>query len=95
VIASDEEGLVAVNESGERLWNLPLSGAVPAGAPVPVEGGFCLATKDGTVHRIDADGNLVAEVDSGEPIVAGPVLQGSNLLVAGIGGTLRVLPLPE
>jgi hypothetical protein len=94
-VATDEEGLSAVNEAGERLWNVPLAGGSPAGPPAAVNDGYFLATTDGIVRRIASDGSVAAEVDTGEPIAAGPVVQGSNLLVSGFDGTLRIVPLPE
>jgi outer membrane protein assembly factor BamB len=94
-VATDNEGLLAFNEAGETLWKVPLAGAVPAGPPVPVEGSYVLATTDGRVRRLSAEGNVEADVDTGEPIARGPVVQGGNLIVSGPAGTLRILPLPK
>jgi hypothetical protein len=60
-----------------------------------LEDGFCLATQDGQLRRLDADGSLVARDDTGEAIAAGPLVQGDNLLVSGFDGTVRILPKPK
>jgi outer membrane protein assembly factor BamB len=94
VLATDQEGLLGFDKTGDKLWTVPLDGELPAGVPAAVEGGFVLATTQGRILRLGSDGKTLADIDSGEPITYGPLVQGSNLLVSGPDGTLRVLPIP-
>jgi hypothetical protein len=87
--------LYVVSEAGELLGTVPLGDAAPAGPPVPVDDGYLLATDDGVLRRLAADGGVTAELDTGEPIAAQPTVMDKVVLVVGFDGTLRKLAMPE
>jgi outer membrane protein assembly factor BamB len=94
VLATDQEGLLAFDGAGERLWTVPLAGEIPAGMPAAVQNNYVLATTRGRILRLHSNGKVLVDEPSGEPIMYGPLVHGDQLLVIGPDGTLRILPIP-
>ncbi len=89
LVATDEEGVIAIAESGERQWAAPVALGGVAGVSV-AEQDYLVATVQGELLRLGGqDGRVLAKTDVGEPLASGPVQSGSDWWVATYDGTLH------
>lgn len=95
LLASDANELVSCDALGRLRWKTTLDGGPLAGTPVQRNASLIATTAGGAVLRIGADdGNVQGSVDVGQPLVSGPLVVGSRLLVAGADGCLHMVAIP-
>ncbi|MEN6459078.1 MAG: PQQ-binding-like beta-propeller repeat protein [Thermoguttaceae bacterium] len=95
LLATDDHQLLAIDGRGKPMWQAPLPHGLPAGTPLRVGGHYLMATRDGTIVRLDAaTGKELAKLDVGCPLASGPIVRGGRLLVAGYDGTLHEVGQP-
>jgi outer membrane protein assembly factor BamB len=95
VLSTDDGRLLCLDARGNLLWNEPLPYGPLAGAPLRLGETLLLASRRGTIWRVDvAKGKERGKLDVGLPLATGPVLFGQQLLVGGHDGTLYELRQP-
>ena len=95
LLTTDDGQLIAMDAAGNRLWQVDLPYGPLAGAPLPIDNHYVLASQTGTIWRIEAaTGNELGNVDTARPLATGPVLLGRRLLVGGHDGTLYEVRQP-
>jgi len=95
LLTTENDQLVCLDGTGKLVWQVALAHGQLAGAPLPVGGDFIVASGDGVLVRVEgASGKKLAELETGHPLGAGPVLFGEKLLLVGSDGTLYVEEQP-
>lgn len=92
-VAGRELKAFTLDGNTQQTGSYPLDGSFPAGPPVPLSsGGFVLARSDGTVVKLDADGNSTGRTLAlGQAVQQGPVVVGDSLIVVTIDGSLHTV----
>lgn len=92
LMATDNDELICLGETGEMLWRVGMEHGSPAGDPIRVDDRIFFASTGGTVWSVDLDtGKSTGSTSLGQPLATGPVLFGQRLIVAGHDGTLLVI----
>jgi len=95
LLATDDDQLLCFDAKGEKLWQAPLAYGPLAGAPLPVEDGFMLASASGVIARVDAKaGKELGKVETGRSLASGPAAMGGNVFVAGTDGSIYEVKQP-
>jgi hypothetical protein len=108
LVATDAGQLMCLSAGGQQRWTAPLVHGGLAGRPLAMNQTFVLASDRGTLWRVDSetgqaidwgpaagDGTPSDRFEVGEPLGAGPVAFGDQLLLVGRDGTLYVTPQPK
>jgi outer membrane protein assembly factor BamB len=96
LVSTADNQLYCVNAQQQLVWQVPLSYGPLAGAPLADGDRLLLASTRGVVWAVSAaDGQETTKVDVGQPLGAGPILMGDQLVLTGHDGTLHTLARPE
>ncbi len=94
-VLSTATKLMAIDGQGALAWEVPLTIAKFAGAPVVSDDSIMIASQSGAIVRMRlADGSEAGRVDSGEPLASGPVVLNGRLVVATRDSALLVVEAP-
>jgi len=94
LVATEADGLIALNQSRQQVWTSPLPYGPLSGAPVTVDGDLICASQSGVVWRINGtNGQEVAKHEIGEPLGGSPVVGSGSIWVPGPDGTVYRVPL--
>ena len=94
LIATDKEGIVAVDDTSELAWTFDTKGAEVTGHPLADKGTLIFSLKNGEVISIDASsGELIDSVNIGEPLIEGITKFKNQIIVNGYDGTLHAVQL--
>jgi outer membrane protein assembly factor BamB len=89
LLAGEDNRLTCIDGQGKRLWQIELKYGPLAGVPLQSGEHFILASRDGTVWRIDAaNGKELGKLDVGCPLATGASLFGQDLLIGGHDGAI-------
>lgn len=92
VLRTENNELIAIDDSGSRSWQVATSKARFTGPPLVSNGAMVVALESGEVLKFSlSDGSEQARSDTGQPITSGPVVLNGRLLVAAHDGALLVL----
>lgn len=92
---SDIEGLVAVNDKGQRLWTTPIDRETFVGSPTVIENDCLIGTAAGEILRVTLDkGEIVARKKLGEPLSVSPIVLPKGLLIPTDEGSVLTVPTP-
>lgn len=92
LVATDEDRLLAIDDTGRPAWGITLEGGPLVGTPLVQDDALLLALQSGRVQRLAApDGQVRGTLDVGEPLGAGPLLVGGKLFVLGYDGSIYEL----
>ena len=96
LLATATGQLIAIDpETGPSIvWNASLSGRAPIGDPLVTSDELVISTDRGVLMRLSPDsGELLGEIDLGQPLGAGPTAYGKRLLVTAADSALLVVNL--
>lgn len=94
LIATDKEGIVAVDDTSEVAWTLDTQGAELTGPPLADNGTLVFSLINGEVIKVDAlTGDVIDSVNVSEPLVAGITKFKNQIIVNGYDGTLHAVQL--
>ncbi len=92
LVQTSADGLVALDSAGNRRWQCPLADGTLVGQPISDVEALIVADNRGHVRKIQMmDGSIAGEIDIGQPLSAGPLLIGEQLVLPGSEGVLYSL----
>ena len=96
VLVGDQNSLHCFQPGQTRRWKKPLAYGPITGTPLAFGEHLVLASMKGVVWWINAEtGELLGNIDVGEPLASGPAqFDSSILLLTGYDGTLYAFPAP-
>lgn len=96
VVQSGVDGIVAVDESGAKVWSKAIPNGTLIGEPAFQDGKIYASLSSGTVLQIDAaSGEILGEASVGEPISSGPVILKTAVVVPGDEGTIFAISIAD
>ncbi|MFV2065914.1 MAG: PQQ-binding-like beta-propeller repeat protein, partial [Pirellulales bacterium] len=95
LLATESAELIRIDNGGQVVWRVPHRAGPLIGRPLVDEKHAVLASIDGTVIRVTLPTGERSGLRSlGQPLATGPVRLGSDIFVAGVDGTLLLVPTP-
>jgi outer membrane protein assembly factor BamB len=92
LLATDPGGLVAVQSPAVEAWTCTLNGELPIGQPLASASSVWIATSAGRLIELARDtGEVVRQVNLGEPLGSGPAIVGHSIVVRAADGTLLLV----
>lgn len=95
LLRTDDSQLRGFAADGTQKFAVELPAGVPAGQPITIGKSIVLAGRQGWIVAIDsASGQLLGQIDLGQPISATPLQVGTRLLVPGAEGVVYITDVP-
>ncbi len=96
LVCSDNEGLVAIDREGRKVWELSLPQASLVGSPIEYLEDMVIADVRGKLIRVSIEeGKLIGMAEVGEPISGTPINMDGVLIVPGEEGSILAVKGPE
>ncbi|XZE21365.1 PQQ-binding-like beta-propeller repeat protein [Pirellulaceae bacterium SH449] len=95
VAHSDIEGLLAVDDKGQRLWTTPIDRETFVGAVTIVDNDCLIGTAAGEILRVSLrNGEILARKNLGEPLSVSPLILPRGMLIPTDEGSVLTVPTP-
>jgi hypothetical protein len=95
VAHSDIEGLLAVDDKGQRVWTTPIDRETFVGAVTVVDNDCLIGTAAGEILRVSLrNGEILARKNLGEPLSVSPLVLPRGLLIPTDEGSVLTIPTP-
>jgi len=96
LLAVDGKFLRCFGADQKERWKQPaVAYGQPVGPPLQIDQDFVFASVDGQLWRVaGSSGKTSASTPVGEPLLAGPIASGNDLVLAGSEGVLLMAPVP-
>lgn len=92
LVITDDNRLHAFDASMEELWTIDVQDSTLAGQPTLVGDNVLIALNRGEIIQVSAaDGEIMARIDCGEPILHSPIVDGNRWIVSAYDGTLLII----
>lgn len=97
LIAAETDGLLCFDHGGKLRWQVPVDRGPVVGVTLAAASGeLIVAHQPGVVRKVDSrSGQEQARLDLGEPLGPALCIQGKNLILAGTGGVIHRMPVPQ
>lgn len=92
VFSTDDNKMHCVTADHTQRWTIQFNHGFPVSRPLTAEGSFFVATREGSVVKLNAaDGKQSESASVDEPLEKGPYLVDGRILAVGPDGTIHVL----
>jgi outer membrane protein assembly factor BamB len=96
LVLNDRGELIAVNDTGSKVWSVSLGTTRLVGIPVLMGDELVLVSGKGTVFRVaSGNGELLGRQSLREPVVYSPLIAGKAMIVPGEEGMLLATRVPD
>lgn len=93
ILVQDEENkLTCYNPQLEKQWETDIADDRFAGNPIDVDGNLILTMESGLIMTVNPDsGEIVNQIDVGQPLSGNPVFLNGSTYVSGVDGTIHLI----
>ena len=90
ILRMGDNSLVSFDSKLSRKWSIDLGPGLLGEEPSFADGGIKLIFSDGRIRQLDpANGNVVGELDLGQPVAHRPTVTDGGVLYTGLDGTIH------